>query len=196
MCPSVTALLAAIGSSLRKRAELEAEILALRHQLAVLQQAAPRRLRFSRADRFFWVLLSRVWRGWRDAVQIVQPATVVAWHRRLFAWHWRWRSAQPRVGRPPAASDVRVLIQKMHRANPLWGAPRIHGELQKLGIEIGETTVAKYLGRRPPHRPGVRSCEHICRSVPRWTSSPSQPPPSASSSSSSSFHTTAAASFI
>jgi len=149
MCPSVTALLAAIGSSLRKRAELEAEILALRHQLAVLQQAAPRRLRFSRADRFFWVLLSRVWRGWRDAVQIVQPATVVAWHRRLFAWHWRWRSAQPRVGRPPVASDVRVLIQKMHRANPLWGAPRIHGELQKLGIEIGETTVAKYLGRRP-----------------------------------------------
>jgi transposase InsO family protein len=82
-------------------------------------------------------------------VQIVQPATVVAWHRRLFAWHWRWMSTRSRVGRPPIGVDVRALIRKMHRANPLWGAPRIHGELQKLGIEIGETTVAKYLGRCP-----------------------------------------------
>jgi hypothetical protein len=83
-------------------------------------------------------------------VQIVQPATVVSWHRRLFAWQWRRRSAQPRLGRPPIAADIRALIQKMHRANPIWGAPRIHGELQKLGIEIAETTVAKYLGQRPP----------------------------------------------
>jgi hypothetical protein len=139
MRPSVTAFLAVIWSSLRTRAELEAEILALRHQLAVLQQAAPRRLRLRRADRLLWVLLSRVWRGWRGAVQIVPPATVVAWHRRVFAWHWRWRSAQPRVGRPPLALDIRALIQKMRRANPLWGAPRIHGELQKLGFEIAET---------------------------------------------------------
>jgi len=95
------------------------------------------------------VLLSRVWAGWRGAVQIVQPATVVSWHRRLSAWHWRWRSAQPRLGRPPIPVDVRALIHKMHRANPFWGAPRIHGELQKLGIEIAETTVATYLGRRP-----------------------------------------------
>src|SRR6516225_10889415 len=123
MCPSVIAFLAAIRFSLRTRAELAAEIVALRHQLAVLQQAAPRRLRLSRADRLVWVVLSRVWSGWRDAVQIVQPATVVAWHRRLFAWHWRWRSTQPRVGRPPVAGDVRVLIRKIHRANPLWGAP-------------------------------------------------------------------------
>ena len=118
MRSSVAALLAAIRSSLRTRAELEMEILALRHQLAVLQQAAPRRLRLSRADRLLWVLLSRVWSRWRDAVQIVQPATVVSWHRRLFAWQWRWRSAPPRLGRPPIARDVRALIQKMHRANP------------------------------------------------------------------------------
>ena len=85
MHPSVTALLAAIRASLRTRAELQAEILALRHQLAVLQQAAPRRLRLSRADRLLWVLLSRVWSGWRGAVQIVQPPTVVSWHRRMFA---------------------------------------------------------------------------------------------------------------
>src|SRR5215471_6878889 len=149
MRPTITALLAAIRFSLRTRAELEIEILALRHQLAVLQQAAPRRLRLSRADRLLWVLLSRVWRRWRNALQIVQPATVVAWHRRLFAWQWRWRSTRSRLGRPPIAVDVRALIQKMHRANPLWGAPHIHGELQKLGIEIAETTVAKYLGRRP-----------------------------------------------
>src|SRR5215472_4106351 len=150
MRPSITAFLAAIRSSLRTRAELEAEILALRHQLAVLQQAAPRRLRLTRADRLLWVLLSRVWSRWRDAVQIVQPATVVRWHRRLFAWHWRWRSAQPRLGRPPIPVDVRALIQTMHRANPSWGAPRVHGELQMLGIEIAETTVGKYLGRRAP----------------------------------------------
>jgi len=149
MRSSVTAFLAMIRSSLRTRAELEAEILALRHQLAVLQQAAPRRLRLSRSDRLLWVVLSRVWSGWRDAVRIVKPATVVAWHRRLFAWHWRWRSTPSRLGRPPIAVDIRTLIRKMRRANPLWGAPRIHGELQKLGIEIGETTVAKYLGRRP-----------------------------------------------
>ena len=85
MRPSITALLAAIRISLRTLAELEMEIVALRHQLAVLQQAAPRRLRLSRADRLLWVLLSRVWRRWRNALQIVQPATVVAWHRRLFA---------------------------------------------------------------------------------------------------------------
>src|SRR6516165_354430 len=149
MPPSIIALLAAIRSSLQTRAELEAEIVALRHQLAVLQQVAPRRLRLSRVDRVFWVLLSRVWSGWRGALQIVQPATVVSWHRRLFAWQWRWRSAQPRLGRPPIAVDIRALIHKMRRANPLWGAPRIHGELQKLGIEIAETTVATYLGRRP-----------------------------------------------
>src|SRR5215471_17130286 len=93
-------------ASFRTRAELQAEILALRHQLAVLQQTAPRRLRLSRADRLFWVLLA------------------------LFAWHWRWRSAQSRLGRPPIAVDVRA-IQEMRRANPVWGAPRIHGELQK-----------------------------------------------------------------
>jgi len=74
----------------------------------------------------------------------------VCWHRRLFAWHWRWRSTRRRLGRPPIAVDVRDLIHKMRRANPLWGAPRIHGELLRLGIDISETTVAKYLGHRPP----------------------------------------------
>ena len=149
MRPSLIALLAAIRSNFRTRAELETELFALRHQLAVLQQAAPKRPRLTLADRLVWVLLSRVWSGWRGAVQIVKPATVVSWHRRLFAWHWRRRSRSARVGRPPIAAEVRALIRHMHRANPIWGAPRIHGELRKLGIEIAETTVAEYLGHRP-----------------------------------------------
>ena len=119
MLPSITALLTVIRSSLRTRVELEAEILALRHQLAVLQQTAPRRLRLSQADRLLWVLLSGVWSRWREPVQIVQPATVVSWHRRLFAWHWRWRSARPRLGRPPIATDVRALIQKLRNERSL-----------------------------------------------------------------------------
>jgi hypothetical protein len=98
MRASVIGLLATIRSSLRTRAELEIEILALRHQLAVLQQAAPRRLQLTRTDRLLRVLLSRVWRGWRGGIQIVQPATVVSWHRRLFAWRWRWRSTRSRLG--------------------------------------------------------------------------------------------------
>ena len=152
MGPSFIALLAAVCCRLRTRAELEAEIFALRHQLAVLQRAAPKRLRLTRADRLVWVLLSRVWDGWRGAVQIVQPATVVSWHRRLFAWHWRRRSRPARLGRPPIAADGRALIRQMHRANPVWGAPRIHGKLLKLGIDIGETSVGKYMvrGRKPP----------------------------------------------
>src|SRR6266852_742463 len=125
MRPSVTALLAGIRSSLRTRAELQAEILALRHQLAVLQQTAPRRPRLSRADRLLWVLLSRVWTGWRRTIGIVQPATVVRWHRRAFALYWRWRSRRPGVGRPAVARDIRALIRQMRSANPPWGAPRI-----------------------------------------------------------------------
>jgi hypothetical protein len=158
MRPTLVAVLAAVRSTVRARAELEAEILALRHQLAVLQQAAPKRPRLSRADRLLWVLLSRVWTGWRRTIQIVQPATVIRWHRRAFALHWRWRSRRSRVGRPAIAPDIRGLIRQMHQANPLWGAPRIHGELRKLGLEVSETTVAKYVRRRrPPPSPTWRT---------------------------------------
>jgi len=149
MSPVLMAFLAAIRASVQARAELEAEILALRHQLAVLQRAAPKRPHVSRADRLLWVLLARVWTGWRRNVQIVQPATVVRWHRRAFARYWRWRSRRHQVGRPAVARDIRALIRHMRSANPLWGAPRIHGELRKLGIEVSQTTVAKYVGRRP-----------------------------------------------
>ena len=148
MFPVLIAFFAAIRASVHARAELEAEILALRHQLGVLQRAAPKRPHLSRTDRLLWVLLSRVWTGWRRSVHIVQPATVVRWHRRAFALHWRWRSRRPQVGRPAVARDIRALIRHMRSANPLWGAPRIHGELRKLGIAVSQTTVAKYLARR------------------------------------------------
>jgi putative transposase len=152
MTALLVALFAALRSSVRSRLELEAEILALRHQLAVLQRQAPHRPRFGRTDRLVWVLLSRVWPHWRRAVQIVTPDTVVRWHRRGFALYWRWKSSRRRAGRPVVAADIRAQIRQMHAANPLWGAPRIHGELRMLGLTVSQTKVAKYLGRRdaPP----------------------------------------------
>ena len=118
----------------------------------MLQRTTPKRPRLRPIDRLFWIALSTLWPKWRQAVQIVTPATVVGWHRRAFAAYWRWKTRPRRVGRPPLASDLRALIRQMGAANPLWGAPRIHGELQKLGIKVSQATVAKYLGRRtsPP----------------------------------------------
>jgi hypothetical protein len=144
------AIFAFVASSFRTRVALQSEILALRHQLAVLQKNAPRRLRLHRPDRFLWVLLSRWWPGWRRSLHIVRPDTVIAWHRRAFAWYWTQKSRR-RPGRPNLAAEIRIL-RNMSQANPLWGAPRIHGELLKLGIEVARSTVAKYL-RRPPKPP-------------------------------------------
>ena len=145
------ALFALVASSFRTRAALQAEILALRHQLAVFQKNAPPRLRFQRSDRLLWVLLSRWWPGWRRSLHIVRPETVIAWHRRAFAWYWT-RKSRRRAGRPNVAAEIRNLIRDMSQANPLWGAPRIHGELRKLVIEVAQSTVAKnlYRPRKPP----------------------------------------------
>jgi putative transposase len=145
------ALFAFVASSFRTRTALQAEILALRHQLAVFQKNAPRRLRFQRSDRLLWVLLSRWWPGGRRSLHVVRPDTVLAWHRRAFAWYWT-RKSRRRAGRPNVAAEIRNLIRRMSQANPLWGAPRIHGELRKLGIEVAQSTVAKYLHRprKPP----------------------------------------------
>jgi hypothetical protein len=142
------ARLAALRSTVRSRLELEAESVALRHQLTVLQRHMPRRPRLGRADRLLWLVLSRVWPDWRPAVRIVTPDTVVRWHRRGFALSWWWQSRPRRVGRPAVNHDIRTLIRQMHAANPLWGAPRLHGDLRKLGLEIAPTTVATYLRQR------------------------------------------------
>ena len=150
MMSTLIALLSALRAAFRSRVELQLELLALRHQIHVLEWARRARPHFSHPDRVFWVWLSRVWTGWRRALIIVEPATVLAWHRQGFRWYWRWKCRR-RTRRPPVPTDVRALIRTMAAANPLWGAPWIHGELLKLGIAISETSVAKYMVRdRPP----------------------------------------------
>ena len=146
------AFFALVTSTFHNRADLHAEILALRHQLAVLQRNAPRRLCLKRSDRLLWILLARFWSSWRSSLQIVQPATVLRWQRRACVWYWA-RKSRRAPGRPEVSREIRDLIRHMmSQANPLRGAPRIHGELLKLGIELAQSTVAKYLqrSRRPP----------------------------------------------
>jgi hypothetical protein len=136
----------------RSWAALEAEILTLRQQINVLWRTASKRQTFSAIDRLIFVCLYRLRPGVRDALAIVKPETVVKWHRAGFRLCWRWKS-KPRGGRPAVSWEIRKLIREMSIANPLWGAPRIHGELLKLGIDIGQTSVAKYMVRRRAPRP-------------------------------------------
>src|SRR4030081_786197 len=133
----------------RSWAALEAEILALRQQKNVLRRTAPKKQTFNSIDRLIFVCLYRL--GVRDALAIVKPDTIVRWHRAGFRLYWRWKS-KARGGRPTVPLEIRRLIGEMSIANPLWGAPRIHGELLKLGVGIGQTSVAKYMVRRrnPP----------------------------------------------
>ncbi len=135
----------------RSRAALEAENLVLRHQLNVLRRKCPKRVALSSIDRLLLVGLYRLAPGVLEALKIIRPETLMRWHRAGFRAYWRWKS-RPRGGRPRTAAEIRHLIHEMSVANPLWGAPRIHGELLKLGIDVGQTTVAKYMARRrrPP----------------------------------------------
>ena len=151
MLAVLISLLLTLRDCLRARAVLHLELLALRHQIHVITRSRPLRPRLTRSDRLLWIWLSRVWHGWQSALVIVKPETVIAWHRRSFRLFWRWKSRR-RVGRPTVPLDVRTLIRTMSDANPLWGAPRIHGELLKLGVDVCQATVAKYMGRRrrPP----------------------------------------------
>ena len=145
-------LIDALRSFVRSRAELQLENLALHHQINVLRRALKKRPPLKTADRLFWASLSRIWPGWRSALVIVKPETVVAWHRKGFRLFWTWKVRHGERGRPVVAREVRDLIRTMCRENPTWGAPRIHGELLKLGIDIGETSVSKYMVRcrKPP----------------------------------------------
>ena len=142
-------ILGTLRTSVRNQHELALENLALRRKLATLKYRSPRP-RLSDSDRLFWVVLSRFWGKWASVVHVVQLATVIRWHRQGFRYYWRWKS-RPH-GRPRIDTETRQLIRKMSLANPLWGAPRIHGELLKLGIDISETTVSKYVVRHcgPP----------------------------------------------
>src|SRR5262245_52727931 len=130
----IFSLLLSLRSFLRTHAELQIEIVALRHQLSVLQRNV-RRPKLRSADRWLWIVLARLWRNWRSALLIVKPETVINWHRQGFRLYWAWKSRR-RSGRPTIATEIRQLIRMMSEANPTWGAPRIHGELLKLGINI------------------------------------------------------------
>ena len=136
-----------IRDLLRSRAALEAETALLRHQLATLLRKSPDRVRLTRLDRVALTLLARIFPELLTAIQIVRPETVIRWHRMGFRALWRWKS-RPRGGRPSVSKETRTLIREMSLANPLWGAPRIHGELRVLGIMVAQSTVAKYMVKR------------------------------------------------
>ena len=151
MITSLQLAIKTILSILKSRQALVLENLALRQQLAVLNRSG-KRPQLRPSDRMFWVMLSRIWRRWAKTLLIVQPETVVRWHREGFRCYWAWKSKVQRPGRPSIDPTVRDLIRNMSRANPLWGAPRIHGELLKLDIHVSQATVSKYMirVRKPP----------------------------------------------
>jgi putative transposase len=169
--------------------QLAIENLALRHQLSVYKRTMTRPT-LRTTDRLFWVGLARVWAGWRQALIIVTPDTVLRWHRRRFRDYWAKLSRRPKVGRPSVNAEIIAVVRKMAAANPLWGAPRIHGELCKLGIELAERTVSRLMPKRPPSQTwrtflvGVGSCTATSPSIPprrgplsrSWTPSPTTPP--------------------
>ena len=138
-----------LSSFFRSRCNLGLEILALRQQLGVLNRKHPRP-RLQIRDRVFWIFLRRLWPGWKKALVVVKPETVVAWHRAGFRLFWRFRSRSKKIGRPQITAELRSAIQRMAEENASWGAPRIHGELLKLGFDVSERTVSRYLRRLPP----------------------------------------------
>jgi hypothetical protein len=142
-------LVGALSSLFRTRAALQLENLALHHQIGVLQRSVKKRPKLTAADRILWAWLCGVWSDWRSALVIVKPETVIAWQRKGFRLFWTWKVRHGQVGRPAVPREVRDLIRKISRENPLWGAPRIHGELFKLGIDI---SVGQYMvrHRKPP----------------------------------------------
>jgi transposase InsO family protein len=133
-------------SPFKTQARLEAQILVLRHQLNVLRRRTPSKPRLTIADRMILVWLYRLFPSVLSAITIIQPDTIIRWHRAGFRHYWRWKS-RSRGGRPKLPMEIRRLIRDMTLANRLWGAPRIHGELLKLGIEVSQSTVAKYMAR-------------------------------------------------
>ncbi len=164
----------------RPRAALEAEILVLRQQVVVLRRGRPSRLSFLTVDKIVLGWVCHLFPKACDALAIVRPETVVRWHRAGFQLFWRWKSRRP-VGRPAVPSEIRELIRQMSIANPLWGAPRIHGELLKVGIDVGQTSVAKYMVRRraPPSQGWRTTCATMPMALPRWICSWCRPSHSA-----------------
>ena len=157
-------------SPFKTQARLEAEIVLLRHQLGVLRQRVPSRPKLTLADRLLFVWLYRLFPSVMNAVTIIRPETIVRWHRTGFRLYWRWKS-RTWGGRPRIAAEIRRLIREMSLANRLWGAPRIHGELLKLGIEVAQSTVAKYMARsgRGRSRTWKTFLHNHAAGIARWT---------------------------
>src|SRR5712692_1738403 len=163
-------VLAVLASQFKSKSRLEAENAALRHQLIILRRKVRGRAQLTNGDRWFFIQLYRWFPAILKVLTIVRPETLVRWHRAGFRCYWRWKS-RPRGGRPQIDTELRGLIRRMSMENPLWGAPRIHGELLKLGFEVAQSSVAKYMvkRRRPPsqgwrtllhnHAPGIAAMD-------------------------------------
>ena len=144
-----------VRSRLKSRARLAAENLVLRQQVIVLSRKSRSRVQLRNIDRLVFVWLYRLFPSILNAITVVKPETVIRWHRRGFRAYWRWKSRR-RGGRPRIKREIRDLIRRMNKENPLWGAPRIHSELLMLGIEVAESTVARYMtGRQGPASQGL-----------------------------------------
>ena len=149
--------LALVAAPCKSKSRLEAENAALRHQLIVLRRKMQGRVRLTNSDRWFFIQLYRWFPAILKVLTIIRPETLVRWHRAGFRRYWRWKSL-PGGGRPQIETDLRALIRRMSIDNPLWGAPRIHGELLKLGFEVAQSSVAKYMvKRRGPPSQGWRT---------------------------------------
>jgi transposase InsO family protein len=152
--------LAVLTSPFKSKLRLEAENAVLRHQLNVLRRRLHGRVRLTNNDRWFFIQLYRWFPSILQVLTIIQPETLLHWHRAGFRRYWRWKS-NSRGGRPQIQTELRVLIRQISMENPLWGAPRIHGELLKLGFEVAQSSVAKYMAkRRGPPSQGWRTFLH------------------------------------
>ena len=178
--------LALLVSPFKSKSRLEAENAALRHQLIILRRKVRGRVRLTDGDRLFFIQLYRWFPTILRAITIVRPETLMRWHRAGFRRYWRWKSCSL-GGRPQIGADLRALIRRMSVDNPLWGAPRIHGELLKLGFEVAQSSVAKYMvKRRGPPSPGWRAFITMRPTSPPWICSLPRPLASTCSTSSSS----------
>ena len=166
MIKALVCMVALLSVGFRQRRELAVENLALRQQLAVFNRNQ-KRLRIRRMDRLFWVWISGIWKGWRESLIVVKPDTVVRWHRKGFALYWTWLSRRNPVGRPGSSREIRDLIRKIASANPLWGSPRVYGELLKLGMDISERTVARLMPKRrnPPSQTWRAFLDNHCKDL-------------------------------
>jgi hypothetical protein len=170
MIALIGVLLSLVGSLLKPKLRLEAENVVLRHQLIVLRRKVRGRVRLTNNDRLFFIQLYRWFPSILQVLTIIQPETFLRWHRTGFRCYWRWKS-RSRGGRPLIEADLRALIRRMSIENPLWGAPRIHGELLKLGFAVAQSSVARYMVKRrgPPsqgwrtflrnHAPGIAAMD-------------------------------------